>query len=300
MKKKKILQILKWVYLTVLLVGAGWYLSQNYADVKAVLKKISLQNIVLCALSLIAGKLVLADVTRLSLKKNGDYIDYKEAFAITSISQLGKYLPGGIWHFVGKFGIYKARSIDNKKGIRAMIWENAWLLSGAGVIGFMSFIFIGNDAICALIPFSCFFNRSKHFLWILPIVWIGAMLLFELIIFQKINVSDFLITVAEQILAWVLLGLSLYFIFPIGRDLILSIIGAFSLSWAGGYIAVFAPGGIGVRELLLSLILESEFSSVEITTFASAHRLIWVVIEFVLGGISTTVFPLPTQGKKDE
>jgi len=293
MTRRHIIQILKWVYLAAVVAGAAWYFTNNYAGVVSHLQKIKIENIFFSAISLVAGKLILADMTRLALKKIEENISYQEALTITSVSQLGKYIPGGIWHFVGKFGIYKARAVETKDGLRVMIWENAWLLSSAGVVGLLGFLITGSDTIFALVPFSSILFQSSHFLWIIPLLWLVTMALVELILFKTIIISDFLVTAIEQVVAWIFLGLSLFFVFPVGRELLLSIVGAFSLSWVGGYIAVFAPGGIGVRELLLSLILGTFFSSIELGAFAAAHRFIWIVVEIILGGISALLFGIP-------
>jgi hypothetical protein len=69
--------------------------------------------------------------------------------------------------------------------------------------------------------------------------------------------------------------------------------GAFSLSWLAGYVAVFAPGGIGVREVLLAVLLGAFFKSGEVAIYASIHRLLWVLAEVFLGGLSALIFGLP-------
>jgi hypothetical protein len=53
---------------------------------------------------------------------------------------LGKYLPGGIWHFAGKFGIYKVMGISTKATTQAIIYENIWLLSSATIVGFFTLL----------------------------------------------------------------------------------------------------------------------------------------------------------------
>jgi len=60
-------------------------------------------------------------------------------------------------------------------------------------------------------------------------------------------------------------------------------IGGYAVSWAVGYIAVFAPGGLGVREAALAFVF-SNIASVEmIAVYAAMNRIIWVIAEVLFG-----------------
>ena len=113
-------------------------------------------------------------------------------------------------------------------------------------------------------------------------------------------IADFLLVLVEQIAAWLLFGLSYSLVFPPQGGFLLPIIGAFSLSWVAGYVAFFAPGGIGIREFLLTILLGAFFASQEIAIYATIHRLIWVLIEILLGALSATLIGLPEMEKKPE
>ena len=60
---------------------------------------------------------------------------------------------------------------------------------------------------------------------------------------------------AELIFIWLAFGLSFWLVFPPDAGYLAQVVGAFSLSWLAGYVAFFAPGGIGVREVLLAVLL---------------------------------------------
>jgi uncharacterized membrane protein YbhN (UPF0104 family) len=88
-------------------------------------------------------------------------------------------------------------------------------------------------------------------------------------------------------------GLSFWLVFPPNGGYLAQVTGAFSLSWLAGYIAFFAPGGIGVREVLLAILLGAFFKGEEVAIYASIHRLMWVLAEVLLGGLSALIFGLP-------
>ena len=293
--RHKIINFLKWVWIIVVLLGAGWYFYRHYQEISQFLETISPMRLIACFFLLLIGKLALADISRLSLKKVGYLMPFKEALTITSVTQLGKYLPGGIWHFAGKYGVYKVKGISTKKSAQAMVVENLWLISSAGVVGIILLLTSSGEFACQYINLFCTQLFVKLFTVLLPIFWIAGLLVFEYFFFgkQKIEIKDLSLAVAELFFIWLIFGLSFWLVFPPNGGYFYQVAGAFSLSWLAGYVAIFAPGGLGVRELLLAVILGSFFTSEEVAIYATVHRLLWVLAEVFLGGISALVFGIP-------
>jgi hypothetical protein len=292
---KKLVNYLKWFWIIAVLAGAGWYFYTHFQEISGYLTTLSISRILISTILFLVGKFLLSDITRLSLKKVGRVISYSEAFSITSVTQLGKYLPGGIWHFAGKFGIYKVMGISTKQTTQAMIYENIWLLSSATIVGLFTLLISSKDVICVYLSFICDPTVTRILLAGVPVLWIAGLIFFERIFFPgtKVAASDFLLILVEQLTTWVLFGVSYWLVFPPQSGFLMQIIGAFSLSWVAGYVAFFAPGGIGIREFLLAIILGGFFVTREIATYATVHRLIWVFIEIVLGALSATLIGLP-------
>jgi hypothetical protein len=292
---KKLINYLKWFWIIAVLAGAGWYFYTHFQEISGYLTTLSISRILISTILFLVGKFLLSDITRLSLKKVGRVISYSEAFSITSVTQLGKYLPGGIWHFAGKFGIYKVMGISTKQTTQAMIFENIWLLSSATIVGLFTLLISSRDVICEYLPFISDPVVARTLLVGVPVIWIAGLILFERLFFpcRKLVVSDFLLILVEQLTTWVLFGISYWLVFPPQSGFLMQIIGAFSLSWVAGYVAFFAPGGIGIREFLLAVILGGFFVNREVATYATVHRLIWVFIEIVLGALSATLIGLP-------
>jgi len=276
--------------------GCGFYFYINFNEISVYLSSGSLMRLGLGFLFLLTGKLLVADITRYSMKQINHKMTYLEAFAITSVIQLGKYLPGGIWHFAGKFGVYKARGISAKKATQAMIWENSWLFSSAAVVGGFMLLITSKETVCSFLPFICVNNLAGTLAILMPILWTSVMLIFEWFFFKKkkICITNFILTMTEQILAWIFLGLSLWMVFPPSSVSFLNIIGVFSISWVAGYAVVFAPGGIGIRELLLTMLLGNFFSNFEVTAYATLHRVLWFIVEVIFGVGSALLFGIPT------
>ncbi len=294
--KKKILDVVKWAWIVLVIVGAGYYCYKNYGKISNYLHTISLIHLLISFLLLMVGKLALSEMTRYSLKKIDVKIDYTDALTITSVTQLGKYLPGGIWHIAGKLGIYKARQISLKKSTQAIIYENVWLLSSAFVIGSVLLMVSSKDVLCSVYQPLCSANLQMAVAVTLPILWVIALYLFEVVFFKDnpVIAVDFIIKFFIMMVIWLSFGVSFWLVFPrIAANFLVPITGAFSLSWVVGYVTIFAPGGIGVREYLLTILLASFFSSTEVAIYATMHRLIWVLEEIVLGAGTALIFGIP-------
>lgn len=295
MTRRKIIELLKWVWIVVVLLVAGWYFYRHYQEISQYLGTISITRLVLCFLLLLAGKLAISDISRLSLKKINYSMPYTEALTITTVTQLGKYLPGGIWHFAGKFGVYRVKGISTKNTAQAMVMENLWLLSSAGVVGVVALLASSKEIACQYLKYLCAPAIANAVAFVIPVLWITGLLVFEYLFIdkQKVNLGNFVLALAEMVFIWVVFGLSFWLVFPPNGGYFLQVMGAFSLSWLAGYVAFFAPGGIGIREMLLAVLLGAFFKSTEVTIYAAIHRLLWVLAEVFLGGLSALLFGVP-------
>ncbi len=90
MTRRKLIEILKWVWIVVVLIGAGWYFYRHYQEISQYLGTISVTRLIFCFLLLLAGKLALSDISRLSLKKINYAMPYTEALTITTVTPAGQ------------------------------------------------------------------------------------------------------------------------------------------------------------------------------------------------------------------
>jgi glycosyltransferase 2 family protein len=296
MKKAIWLNILKWIWFTAVIAAAVWYFSANFSDIRSYLSTIRISRVIIAVLLLISAKFLTADLTYVSLKICSQTMPFREAFTITSITQLGKYLPGGVWHFAGKFGVYQTQGMSAKEAARPMIIENLWLIASAVIAGISTVLLSQSAFPCHTIPFLCSrTNAILLFLFLLLFWIIAAYLIVRLIFRTSLSPMLHLRLSIEQLSIWFLFGCSFWLIFPHNTDLdfFLQAISAFSLSWALGYISFFAPGGIGIREATMILFLASFFPSESIAVFATIHRLLWVITEILLAVFSMALFGFP-------
>jgi len=186
------------------------------------------------------------------LKSLGGNLPFMTTFKIWALSQSGRYIPGKIWGIVGR--VYWAKDI--KKII--VLWS-AWietllvLLSGFILsISLLSFLRIDvkipHQKTLVFLLFSLIFLHPKLLAWLVSKFTKER---------PKLRFVDLVIWFFLYVLLWLGSGLGYFWILggvSIEADW-KNIVSMFPVSWILGFLAPFAPGGIGVREGVLTFLL---------------------------------------------
>ncbi|NLB71836.1 MAG: hypothetical protein GX797_07530 [Chloroflexi bacterium] len=304
MDKKKILGIVKWLWLVLVLAAAGYYFYRNREQVTNLLSQLSAWRIMLSLILLLIGKMFLVLLVQFSVNTEGWHPKYTETLGIYGISSLGKYIPGGVWHFVGRFGVYKINGLSAKASTRALVLENIWLLGSAVATGVVGVFLIRFDLIADLLHLP---NQK----WLAVIFTVAALGLWLLVlalvhkIMRRYTTEDLpsiFLVAAVGLVLWTFIGGSFFVMFQeFPASAAPLFIGGYAVSWAVGYIAVFAPGGLGIREAVLSFVF-SNIATVEmIAVYAAMNRIIWVIAEVMFGlvGMLQKKIMAPEEGYTD-
>jgi glycosyltransferase 2 family protein len=184
---------------------------------------------------------------------------WRSAWSLYGKSQIAKYIPGNVFHIVGRHMLARQSRITHGALFLATILEIIFLVLSAALISLLS---LGQIALIL----------DKKFSLLLLITAAAAvifLLLFALLRrrtdfsrkWNKLNkarlsaalLSDFLFLVASCMLFIIILicfsePVIIFRTWPL-------IAGAYTFSWAVGFIVPGAPGGLGVREGLLLTLL---------------------------------------------
>jgi uncharacterized membrane protein YbhN (UPF0104 family) len=187
-------------------------------------------------------------------------------------AQLGKYIPGSIWQYAGRAAVARSNGIPvGPVGVSlAVEFAAAAIAAGsmaAFLVGWWGALILA--AVAVLLAASGRPTRSR-----LPAhVTIRATLLY--------------------LPVWLLLGASFWLCArglvaaPAG-DLALYM-GTFAVAWLAGLLAIYAPGGLGVREAVLVALLHGRIGAADALVVAAASRLILILVDVLLAGVSTAV-----------
>ncbi len=294
MNKKRWLQIVKWLWLVLVFGGAAYYFSKHYTPLLGLLRNLSPLSLVLSILFLVVGKYYLTYLSLWSIEGQDWKPTFAQMFYINAVTQLAKYLPGGIWHFVGRFGLYRNKGMTNVQSGRTMLVENLWLVLSAFCFGVIAIFAGGNSLIRSWLP-SIPTPLLKFGVPLLCLLlWILGLHLIERLVslnHQNSPVKRARLLIVQAII-WVFIGLSFWVLLPDrwNGELFSVSMGSFALSWVAGYLTVFAPSGLGVREAAIAALLSAYLPSFEAAVYATVARLVWIVTEVGLGFFSEFFF----------
>jgi hypothetical protein len=289
MNKNKMASFLKWLWIAAVLIFILFFIQKNYEKLKEALKQIDMFYLFLSFLSIVAAKILLSLFMQFAVRSVGKEMDYPTCFRIYNLSQLGKYIPGNIWHFVGKAVAYKKLGFSGGKIKNALVVENIWLVAGAFLYGLV---------LISLFDFvliqKVFFSYRLYLLILIVIApflfWFGGRVLNvpfgEIFSNHRLNLNIFFVQVA----IWTLLGLGFAFLsipfIDFNAALFFSAMGLYAMAYSVGFVTPFAPAGIGVREGILAIGLLPYLSLEVIIILSAANRLLYVLVEIFLALIS--------------
>lgn len=210
---------------------------------------------------------LLALLFRILLDDLGVVIRWSAAFRIIALSQMAKYLPGNIGHFVGRAALARAQGLPLGPVISVTLLEVIWTLAlGLGIAAIallllldtplrgpfdllnQQWVILGLAGALALAPWPAIalLNRVSPGL---------SRRLGNGVVISRPKALVALVTAAILLSCFCLLGASAFFqaryFFAIDAGELPSFIMLFATAWVAGYVTPGAPGGLGVREAAL-------------------------------------------------
>jgi len=291
---KRSLRIMKWVWAVAVFLAAGLYAFRNWQTLGDQMAGLAVWRLVISFGLVITGKLVLAELARWSLLAERRRYSHRQMLYLCSLSQLGKYLPGGVWHLVGRGAFYQSHGVAMSLIGRSLILENLWLLLSA--IGFGASLTWAAlaDRWLAGGPVGAVGMRLIGALLLL-LVWAVTLTLVTRLACAKLDRyrPNALAVFFGQCVVWTSLGLSLAVLTPgVFTDIRLLLLapGSLALGWAAGYVTPFAPAGLGVREAGAVALMTQVLPLPQATFLVATTRLVWTGAELLLGAVSYVLY----------
>lgn len=231
-------------------------------------------------LLLFLGRLVQVLVVQTAARWVGQQFAYVDLLRLFSITDLGRYAPGGVAHFAGRGFAYARRGISKSSILRIFALENLWLALGATHFGVVALASSWQPRPLAM-----------------ALVYAGASLLLLTGYALSLRLAPLgsiwpgvLITSLQQLALWTLYGLGFWQLcVALGLTVPAHVAaGALSLAWVGGFVIVVAPAGLGVREFLLVRFLSAAgAATIPAVVVSVLNRLQWIFMELTLCALST-------------
>ena len=225
-------------------------------------------------------------------------VSFRTAFALFHLANITRYLPGRIW------GVIRLLSLSHRFGLRKTTTVSSLTLhvgietALGGLIG-MSLIFSPKVRDTAL----GMLDKISGHTTLLSLACLGI-LIGTLFLMPKVSVHarEFLKTltslrrhsrlwtdvIVRHILLWKCQGLA-FFLFvksfvPVAWTDVAVLAACFAFAWVIGFLSFLTPGGLGIREGLLGLLLANYMPASQATLVALLCRVWMLSAEIVLAG----------------
>jgi glycosyltransferase 2 family protein len=220
-------------------------------------------------------------------------------------SQLGKYLPGSIWHYAGRVGLARARGIPARLTLVSLGVEVAASATAAAIVSLFVLPLV------LAIPLASAAVLLVAFSWIVPgfsgsigrrlrrlVARVVPAAQGELgLVFRTLPP-----TIVRYLPVWLLYGVAFWTtgraLVPIPASELVYFTAVFALGWLAGMVVVFAPGGIGVREAVLVALLAPRVGSADAIVIAAASRIFLTASDLFAGVAAMAVSRARQPGRR--
>ena len=238
----------------------GYAVARQWTDVRTALASIGALMVAAAMVSVLIAMFAAMQVWRVLLAALGSPLPIRVAARIMFVGQLGKYVPGSVWPVLAQMELGSAHRVPRHHS------------ASASVLTMLVSMFSG--LLTALVT-QPFFAGSTPYLWaFLAVPGLLACLhpkvlnsvlgrLFRLIrrppLEQPLTARAIATSLAWSFGSWIFYGLQIWLLATrLGASrgpAALLALGAFAFAWIAGFLAVFAPAGAGVREVVLVALL---------------------------------------------
>lgn len=217
-----------------------------------------------------------------------------DAFVHVTLCNAAKYIPGSLWGYLARHHLLVADGVSHLNGISVMSWDALGsLLSGIFVGSLLCITVIVQMGahlwlICAILVLLSIAIAVPRVLLLMPTSWRRVLRI------DALDVTDsgmrFLYVNLAYSFTWLIVGASYCTVsamilpeFPTLQDAFI-VAGSCCLGIVAGFLAFFAPGGIGVREALSSSVMATVVPLEHAFAIAICFR-IWTTFTDIFGGV---------------
>lgn len=274
------------------------HIYSNWEQISQFSFHIDFQFLILSLIFLFMAFFVFAYGWKKILDAVGETLGLVKSLTIWYKAQLTKYVPGMIWHVAGRVYLCQKEGVSRTNAFISIVLEIIFVVIAALIVSLIAFFEIGKEVLGSTIHYYLI-GIPSGLLFVHP--WVLNRILNAIQkmrnkkhIVIEIKFFDVAVIMIINLLRWVTVGTGFALLanslHRISVNHAFFLIGAFSFSWAVGFLTFIAPGGLGVREGMLIICLQKvvPFSSAVVIAFIG--RIWWTIGElsafFVTTGIS--------------
>ncbi|GLU49627.1 lysylphosphatidylglycerol synthase domain-containing protein [Nocardiopsis ansamitocini] len=227
------------------------------------------------------------------------------AARVMFVGQLGKYLPGSVWAFVAQVELAKDYAVPRRRGVSATVLAVGVTLTVNLLVAAVTLPLASAEAaarwwwVLACAPVLLAALHPRVVTWLLHRVLrlTGRGKDVPESELERISGRGMAAAVGWSALSWIPLGLHVWTLVAGvgggGAESLPVAAGAYALAWTLGLLVVFAPAGLGVRELVLVVALAPVLAPGAALVVAALSRVVMTAADILwaLTALATTRSP---------
>ncbi len=297
-----------WVRLALLVlvcacVGAALY--ANWTQARDAVSELPLWVLPVAVLAGMLGLAAQMLAWRCLLSGLGSPLPGAAAARVMFVGQLGKYLPGSVWAFVAQVELARDWKVPRSRGAAATLLAIAVTVAVSLAVAAVALPLSSAEAArrwwwalaAAPLLLACLHPRvlgwgvrlaARPFARFREVAEAGPL---------ELRGRAVAASVGWTLVAWVPLGAHVWLLtWAVGGDALRSAgpaVGAYALAWTLGLLVVFAPAGLGVREVVLVVALAPVVDAGAALVVAVLSRLVMTVADVGWAGLAVLVSKAP-------
>lgn len=287
----------RWAFLAVAVALAVYAVWASWDELTDALHRLSVGTLALAGVASLVYVALTMQSWRRVLIDLGSRLPLASAAALFGVSQIGKYVPGGVWNVVAAAELGADHRIPRRRSVAAMAVAVLVSLVSGVVVGCVALALGPGDAR----------ERWGWVLWLTPVLLV---LLVPAVLNRLVGVGlrlarrdplDDPLTprglgaaVAWSLAAWVVAGLQVWLLATaLGMDrtprTFALALGGYALAWVVGFVVVFVPAGAGAREAVLLAVLSGSLGHGAVLAVVLVSRVLLTVVDLVAAGFGLLV-----------
>ncbi|MCK6211781.1 flippase-like domain-containing protein [Georgenia sp. EYE_87] len=278
-------------FLLAALAAGVWAVGSQWGEVRLALASIPVSAVFgALALSLVYVVLTMAS-WRVLLTDLGSRLSLGAASQVFFVSQVGKYIPGGVWNVLAAAEMGADHAIPRRRSVSVM------------VVSILVSIVTGLAlAVLAMVLAPPRVARDFGWVgWFLPLfaVVLAPPMLNRLLgivlrltrrppLERPLTMRGVTLASVWSLLAWVVAGAQVWLLAgALGLELSVGTfalaVGGYALAWTAGFLVVVVPAGVGVREAVLAAVLATHLESGAVVVVVLLSRVLLTAADLALG-----------------
>jgi uncharacterized membrane protein YbhN (UPF0104 family) len=287
---------------------------QNWPEVRLALIQAHWPRLAAGLGILLAAMPLMGLIPWLALRHLGVRQSFRKVSGLYFVSQLAKYIPGGIWAYPGRMVAYERSGVGRVQAILSVSREVVALFLGSAAVALAGVFLkvrmpVWMQAATLFGILSCV---VAVLLTLVPGVWRW---LSRFRFFRKSALAVLADAAGTFNLRWLPGTLAVSLVFWLGTGWgFLQIVRAvapaasmgwleagsvFALAWCVGFVIVFLPAGFGAREIVLSYLLAGYVGTADALTIALLARFWWMASEGVYVALSPWLLSEKAESQPD-